>query len=136
MLPLGPLGSSSIEAVHKGIIVNVSAQTYMSMFMMPKLLTRKYRSAVINLSSKASFFTRGFMPIYCATKRYNQVLSNSMREAYSDRVDVMTVTPSGVKTQMNPGTGPFTVQADDHAKSVMDHLGRYDETWGCWEHAY
>ena len=64
--------------------------------------------------------------MYCSTKRYNFALSKCMLDAYADKLDVLTVTPASVKTQMNPGTGAFTVQADVHGKAVIDHLGRHD----------
>ena len=109
----------------------------MSMILLPRLLKREKRSAVLNLSSKAAFFTRGFMPLYCTTKHYNLALSRCMQEAYSsDQLDVLTVTPASVKTQMNPGTMSYTVQAPEHARAVMDHLGWHDQTWGSWWHAY
>ena len=79
VLPLGPLAESSIESVGNAINVNVNAQTYMSALILPYMLARcketGKRCALINISSKAAFFTRGYMPLYCATKRYNMVLS-------------------------------------------------------------
>ena len=83
----------------KIVNINVNAQTYMSNLMIPRLLKReKHRSAVINLSSKAAYYSRGTMPMYCATKKYNYVLSACMNAAYSDKIDVMTVTPASVKS--------------------------------------
>jgi len=74
-------------------------------------LAREKRSAVINLSSKAAFYARGTMPMYCATKNYNLYLSGCMAEAYAGRLDVMTVTPASVVSGMNPGTSPYTINA-------------------------
>ena len=75
--------------------------------------------------------------MYCATKRYNMVLSNCMREAYNDQIDVMTVTPGPVLTALNPDPNrPFTCMKEPHAKAVVNHLGRYDQTWGWWQHAF
>ena len=124
VLPLGQLGDSSIEQLNLAINVNVNAQTYMSMFLLPMLLKREKRSAVINISSKAAFFTRGYMPMYCATKGYNLALSRCMQDAYGGKIDVLAVTPSGVTTLMNPGTnGAYKVSASHHGKAVVDHLG-------------
>eukprot|EP00353_Schmidingerella_taraikaensis_P019215 CAMPEP_0185614844 /NCGR_PEP_ID=MMETSP0436-20130131/33533_1 /TAXON_ID=626734 ORGANISM="Favella taraikaensis, Strain Fe Narragansett Bay" /NCGR_SAMPLE_ID=MMETSP0436 /ASSEMBLY_ACC=CAM_ASM_000390 /LENGTH=58 /DNA_ID=CAMNT_0028250065 /DNA_START=66 /DNA_END=242 /DNA_ORIENTATION=- len=58
--------------------------------------------------------------MYCATKRYNFAMSACMQDAYGDRLDVLTVTPASVKSGMNPGTGVYTVQPEEHAKSVID----------------
>jgi len=98
VLHLGRLGDKKVEDLHSMINVNVNAQTYMSILMLPRLLARKKRSAVINLSSKAAFYARGIMPMYCATKRYNLALSRCMEDAYADRIDVLSVTPASVKT--------------------------------------
>ena len=125
VLHFGRLGDRSLESINGMINVNVNAQTYMSMFVIPRLLKREKRSAVINLSSKAAFYSRANMPMYCATKRYNFALSRCMQDAYKDRIDVMTVTPASVKSGMNPGTGVYTITAEEHAKGVIDHLGRY-----------
>ena len=77
------------------------------------------------------------MPMYCATKKYNLALSKAMQDSYSDKIDVMTVTPASVITQMNPGhLIPFSIQAPDHAKTVIDHLGWHKQTWGSALHYF
>ena len=43
-----------------------------------------------------------------------------MVKEYSDKIDVLTVYPFGVKTQMNSGRYLFTIQADECAKSIVD----------------
>ena len=88
------------------------------------MLKRDKRSAVINLSSKAAFFPRSDWPMYASTKSYNLALSACMQDAYASKLDVLTVTPASVQSGMNPGTGDFTVQANEHAKAVVDQLGR------------
>ena len=78
VLHFGRLGDRDLESINAMINVNVNAQTYMSMFVLPRLLKREKRSAVINLSSKAAFYARGNMAMYCSTKRYNFALSRCM----------------------------------------------------------
>ena len=68
------------------------------MFLLPKLLARESRSAMINVSSIAYYEHHGSLPVYCATKSYNYVLSECMRDAYSDKIDVLTVTPGATAT--------------------------------------
>ena len=110
VLHFGRLGDKSLAEINSMVNVNVNAQTYMSIIMLPKLLKREnHRSAIINLASKASFYARGTMPMYCATKRYNLALSKCMQDSYSDKIDILTVTPASVKSGMNPGTGVYTV---------------------------
>ena len=75
----------------------------MSMFLLPKLLARESRSAIINVSSVAAFSPEGTVPIYSATKAYNLMLGECMRDQFSDKIDFLTVTPASYKTQMNSG---------------------------------
>ena len=78
--------------------MNINSQTYMTHLMLPMLLERSSRSAIINVSSRATETASGFIPIYSATKTYNLALGLSLQEAYKDKIDVMVVTPHGVKT--------------------------------------
>ena len=48
---------------------------------------------------------------------------------------MMVVTPSGTKTQMYSGRYLFSITAQQHARSAVNHLGRYNETYGNWIHA-
>ena len=73
--------------------------------------------------------------MYCATKRYNYALSACMQDAYSSKLDVMTVTPASVITNMNPGNSDYTIKADEHAKAIVDQLGWQQLTWGHYKHA-
>ena len=58
--------------------------------------------------------------LYTATKSYNHILSSGIEEWYGDKVDVMTVIPRQIETNMNPVGYMFTVSPKTHAKSVID----------------
>ena len=58
--------------------------------------------------------------VYCATKAFNRILSIGMGLEYSHAIDVMTVCPRNVKSNMNSGRYAFTVTAEAHAKAVID----------------
>lgn len=119
------------------INVNVNTQTYMSMFLLPKLLARSSRSAIINVSSVVAHkpYIMGILPVYCATKSYNWTLSEAMRESYSDKIDILTVTPANTHTQMNPGIRVFSVTAVAHAVATINQLGWQKNTHGSIVHA-
>ena len=85
------------------INVNVNSQTYMTYLLLPRLLEREARSAIINLSSIATEHLSGFIPIYSASKTFNLAMSLSLADAYKHKIDVMAVTPHGVKSQIWPG---------------------------------
>jgi len=107
----------------------------MSMFLLPRLLARQSRSAMINVSSVGAYQCRGMDSVYCATKSYNLVLSESIRDAYSDKIDILTVTPSSTKTQMNSGRYLFSISAETHAISAINQLGWQTVTYGSAVHA-
>lgn len=80
------------------------------MFLLPRLLKREKRSAIVNMASRAAFNYRGGQPLYCATKAYNYSLSQCMSDAYGDKIDVLTVHPCSINTALNPGTDrPYTI---------------------------
>ena len=107
----------------------------MSMFLLPKLLGRESRSAMINVSSICHYEHSGSLPVYCATKSYNYVLSECMRDAYSEKLDVLTVTPAQTKTQMNSGRYLFSIEANRHARAAVNQLGWAAVTYGSVVHA-
>lgn len=74
--------------------------------------------------------------MYCATKTYNLALSKSLQDQYAHKIDVLSVTPGSVRTALNPNPRPFTVEPEQTAKAVIDHLGWHDQTWGSYWHAY
>ena len=72
----------------------------------------------MSLNSKPNF--RYKFALYTATKSYNHILSSSIEEWYGDKIDVMTVVPRQVETNMNPVGYMFTVSPETHAKAVVD----------------
>jgi len=84
---------------------------------------------------------------YGATKAFNLWLSKGIAAEYAHTLkqnpgsehnvdlDVLTVHPASVKTQMNSGRYPGTVTAAAHAKGVIDKLGWDSCTYGHWVHA-
>ena len=94
----GLLDRHSVWDTMRQVNVNVNSQTYMTYLMLPMLLERSSRSAIIHVSSRSAEVPNRFIPIYCATKTYNLALGLSLQEAYKDKIDVMVVTPHSVET--------------------------------------
>ncbi len=94
--------------------VNCNSQSFVSHALIPRLLARegKKRSAIINISSRSAFVPRAMSCLYGATKAFNLVLGINFTEAYSDRIDVLTVTPGSTKTLMNSGIYVFSITAE------------------------
>jgi len=105
-----------------------------------KLLKRNEegkKSAIINLSSICALTDNTGVCVYGAAKAYNLSLGRAMNALYSSKgIDVLTVHPGPVNTQMYRGTGPGRIQSPEFASSVINQLGWQTETYGNWWHAY
>jgi len=120
---------------------NVNAHSYAAMarYFIPVFLARNkqgIRSAIINVGTCAAEpqNPRYQFSIYGATKAYGHILSSSLHEMYSDKIDVMTVIPRQTETKMNPAGFMFTCQPGDHAKAVFDQLGHETLTYAVMMH--
>ena len=58
------------------------------------------------------------MTSYAGTKVYNYVFNRALAQAHSSQIDFLAVAPASVKSAMNPGGFPCTVEAIDHANNV------------------
>jgi short-subunit dehydrogenase len=75
---------------------------------------------------------------YSACKAYNRWLSRALDIEYRNNklvdLDVLTVHPASVKSQMNSGRYTCTITRDQHAWAVINSLGWDSETHGHWNH--
>jgi len=133
-----PFFTWQYQTLQDFLTINVHSQVMFSRFFTTKLLEREGRSAIINVSSLSSYLPVGnCFAIYTATKLFNHSLSLSLAEELRGKIDVMSVTPGGVKTNLSnqydyPGKekapGP-----DKLVKAVFRDLGHQDSTSGLFE---
>ena len=72
----GKFGEHSVWDAMRQINVNVNSQTFMTRFMLPRLLKRTSRSAILDVSSVcAQSEGCAMVPVYAATKAFNLALS-------------------------------------------------------------
>jgi short-subunit dehydrogenase len=107
----------------------------MTKFILPRMLERKSRSAIIDVSSIGHYNPGAKMAVYCATKSYNYMFSANIAKSYPDKIDVLTVTPGGTRSQLYSGRYTFSVTAESHGKAVIDQLGWQSVTYGSYVHA-
>ena len=112
------------ENVERLIKVNVFSMTVLSKIALPMMLARQNdkRSAIVNVSGKFSYFGVSGMAVYCGTKAYNRLFSESLALENQDKIDVLTVTAGSVKTNMNSGRYSFTVMPDSMARCSLNQL--------------
>jgi short-subunit dehydrogenase len=97
--------------------------------------TRKGKKcAIVNYSSLLTQIIKPNFATYAATKAYNDVFARSLQVEYSQSqevdLDVLTVYPGNVKSQMNSGRYTFTTSAENHARSVVNSIGWETTTQG------
>ena len=129
------MNEATMEDTMRMINVNVNSQAYMTRFVLPLMLQRTSRSAIIDISSVCALGGSSVLPIYAATKGFNLLLSQSIASAHKDKIDVLTVTPNSTKSNMNSGRYLFSVDAQPHAEQAVNQLGWTENTYGHWLHA-
>ena len=139
------LAEQSLESIEQHLGVNIYPQTMMSYHILPKFIERfdrtKQRSLLVNFSSTIDLITMPTTSVYSATKRYSEFLSEGIRLEYSSKVDVATVKPGGVATNMTSqghGNGfdvlPMTAEVNSYASYLLNHLHR-GINYGHWKHS-
>lgn len=139
------LAEQSLEMIEAQLGVNMYPQTMLSYHILPKFIQRfeqkKQRSLLVNFSSSIDMITMPTTSVYSATKRYSDFLSEGLRLEYSHAVDVVTVKPGGVATNMtnsSHGNGfdvlPLTAEVNDYAKSLLKNLHK-GINYGHWKHS-
>ena len=145
-LKFGYLHEQPLEHIESMLGINIYPQTLLSYYFLKKFVERfektKERSLLINLSSTADLFKFPTSSVYSATKRYDDFLSEGVRFEYSFAVDVATVKPGLVETNMSNslvGSGlsvlPLTAEVNSYAKYLIDHLHR-GINYGHWKHSF
>jgi len=119
------------------ININTSSAVYLSRILIPKMITRRNRSAIINMSSSVVHYTPATLSVYSATKAFLEAFSNSLAAEYEERIDVLSALPGKIITNSKEKTRrmEFAVTADECARSILDNLGYTYTTVGHYKHA-
>lgn len=132
---------SSIEDM---LGVNLYPVTFITHSLLSKFLSRysdsKQRSLIVNFSSSIDLVQVPTSAIYSATKTYIDSLTEGLRQEYSKEIEILTVKPGIVATNMSSvdkGNGmdclPLTVSSDDYARNLIENL-HSGVNYGHWQH--
>ena len=106
----------------------------MTNFMLPRLLAREKRSAIIDVSSFVIYSPSASLPMYFATRNFNFSLAKCIADAYRDKIDVLCVIPHAVRAQLTVRY-LYSVSAEKHGKEAINKLGWTEVTRGSLLHA-
>lgn len=90
--------TDTAEFASEMINVNIKSQVYTTKALLPGLLARKPKAAIISVTSNPQSTPLQLTTMYSAAKIFNYTFSRSLRDAYGKQVDVLTVVPSSTKS--------------------------------------
>lgn len=136
-----------------GLTEQVSDEQYSSMFninglhvvylakaMLNQLLERRSRSAIVIVSSVASYLIHSDITTYCTTKAMVRTFGQALHHEVKAKIDVLAWTPGYILSNMAPtfmrrdGVLFFRTTAIEAVKVMHGSLGRTDTTCGTFGH--
>ena len=97
---VGFFEKSSEKTLKDMISLNCVAIVLLTKTFIPKLLARKNKSAIINISSSAFYRPFPYMALYSATKIFDDYFSRALSLEYDGKVDVLSLRPSFVRAPL------------------------------------
>ncbi len=118
-----------MESAQQDLATNFVAPVEMTRLFLPMLLESE-RPAVINVSSPGGVVPVARFPFYCASKAALDSLTRSLRHQFQGKLEVITIYPPSVETEMMQGVELRTVSVEDCCNEIMQGLPRgKDELW-------
>jgi uncharacterized protein len=95
----GSVATSDIERDNRILQVNITAVTFLTRLLLPRMISRR-RGAILNVSSSAGFLPIPGMTVYAATKAYVNSFTEALRaELRGTGVSVTALCPGPVHTE-------------------------------------
>ena len=130
----------SLEEINDSINVNIKSQSFLSNIFLNKFLKRKkYKSAIISMSSYSANFPLIYSSIYCSTKIYDDYLLRSIAsENKYNNIDFISVKPLYVDTPSRKSHSKEfkPISSEDCVKGVLQDLGYDIITYGHYSHCF
>lgn len=117
--------------------VNCFPVTLLTRKIIPKMLERNQKSAIINVSSLLAVKPCPYMAVFAATKAFidNFTLALSLEEKINEKIDVLSLKVFQVTNNFaNQHNGFWTIESWECAKACLEKLGYENSTFGHWKH--
>lgn len=123
ILKLAIFESMKLEEILNMINSNCSAPTRLVNALLPKLLARDKKSAIIR--TNLSIGSSGWSSIFLSTQAYNRIFADCLNQEIKDKVDILVIRLGKVKWNMHQRPEGFVDSyAEDSVKSALNKLGR------------
>ena len=140
-LQAGAFKDISNEAVESMVAVNCVQVSHTFKVMLPHLLKREKRSAVVSVASIASLRPVPGLLTYSATKTFAHFMGKGANFELKDKVDVLSWQPGEIETKMldsfvDHRAGKFgTISCETAVKHMFRQIGRESHTSAHWQHS-
>ena len=131
------LSDREFESIYN---VNALHVVYFTKAMLAQLLARKNRSAIVVVSSVASYFWHADITSYCATKAMVRTFGQALHYEVKAKIDVLAWTPAYILSNMAPtfrerdGILYFRITAAKAVRVMHAALGKTATTCGTLGH--
>ncbi len=118
------------------MIINIYPLVRLTKAIIPQMLKRDTRSAIINIGSTSGTRPMPYFSVYSATKAFNDFFSKALSVEYRKKIDILSVRPMFVSTALTyrKKVELDTVSPNMCARGALDDLGYTRETCGHWIH--
>ena len=132
--------------INDTIACGTIVQARLTQIALKHFIKRQHKSAIINITAqcmyqniwfgKTSEISVPYLSAYEAANAFGYYHSHSIQKEYSDRIDVLNITPGAVITENTSylKSTPFSIDAEPFVKNIFKLLGNYQGTqcayWG------
>jgi 17beta-estradiol 17-dehydrogenase / very-long-chain 3-oxoacyl-CoA reductase len=116
------------------VMVNALAHALITRALLPQLLARSSKSAIINTSSIGGSIPAPFNTVYSSTKVFHDFFSRALSYEYPN-LDIMSCKPATVLTKMmDVKDAPGGITVEEYVTVTLGQLGHVNQTFGHWKH--
>lgn len=132
---ISPLQDADYAELERVINTNMAHCVYLTRNLVPRMLKREKRSAVIFTTAFCAGYPHPGLATYAGTKRFNDHFARSLAYENPHKIDFLSFKPSLVKTGMNTFKVSFAVLSPRQAvNGILDKLGYEISSEGSWHH--
>jgi len=133
----GPFAEEPEIEIRNITIINTLPQVILTRKLIPQLLARKPRSAIVFLASIMGTRPFPFFTMYSATKVFSDYFARALAQEYPE-LDIVALRPVYVSTNMtfNKELSFKTLTPSECALGLLGKLGHETSTAGHWRHAF
>ena len=139
------------EKINDTIICGTIVQARMIRMVLPKMLNRKKKSAIINITAQclhpnflfgvglSNEISLPYLSVYEASNAFGFYHANSIYKEYKDSIDFLNITPGAVVTENTEylKNTIFSIKSNKFVNNILSFLGNFNgTTCAYWGHGF